>query len=89
MYTCIYMYVCCYIVYQKIAEIDVDQMHSMLVPSSVIPQSKVVLLVLKFVLLNKFLAIFIELLCVFVIILVNNILFYPKFFNAKLYLYEF
>lgn len=82
-----YLYVC--VLLHSIPEIDVDQMHSMLVPSSVIPQSKVVLLVLKFVLLNKFLAIFIELLCVFVIILVNNILFYPKFFNAKLYLYEF
>lgn len=82
-----YLYVC--VLLHSIPEIDVDQMHSMLVPSSVIPQSKVVLLVLKFVLLNKFLAIFIELLCVFVIILVNNILFYPKFFNAILYLYEF
>lgn len=82
-----YLYVC--VLLHSIPEIDVDQMHSMLVPSLVIPQSKVVLLVLKFVLLNKFLAIFIELLCVFVIILVNNILFYPKFFNAKLYLYEF
>lgn len=82
-----YLYVC--VLLHSIPEIDVDQMHSMLVPSSVIPQSKVVLLVLKFVLLNKFLAIFIELLCVFVIIFVNNILFYPKFFNAKLYLYEF
>lgn len=82
-----YLYVC--VLLHSIPEIDVDQMHSMLVPSSVIPQSKVVLLVLKFVLLNKFLAIFIELLCVFVIIHVNNILFYPTFFNAKLYLYEF
>lgn len=82
-----YLYVC--VLLHSIPEIDVDQMHSMLVPSLVIPQSKVVLLVLKFVLLNKFLATFIELLCVFVIILVNNIVFYPKFFNAKLYLYEF
>lgn len=75
----------------SIPEKDVDQIHSMLVPSLVIPQSKVVLLVpvLNFVLLNKFLATFIELLCVFVIIHVNNILFYPTFFNAKLYLYEF
>lgn len=82
-----YLYVC--VLLHSIPEKDVDQIHSMLVPSLAIPQSKVVLLVLKFVLLNKFLAIFIELLCVFVIILVNNILFYPKFFNAKLYLYEF
>lgn len=82
-----YLYVC--VLLHSIPEKEVDQIHSMLVPSLVIPQSKVVLLVLKFVLLNKFLATFIELLCVFVIILVNNILFYPKFFNAKLYLYEF
>lgn len=82
-----YLYVC--VLLHSIPEKDVDQIHSMLVPSLVIPQSKVVLLVLNFVLLNKFLATFIELLCVFVIIHVNNILFYPTFFNAKLYLYEF
>lgn len=82
-----YLYVC--VLLHSIPEKEVDQIHSMLVPSLVIPQSKVVLLVLNFVLLNKFLATFIELLCVFVIIHVNNILFYSTFFNAKLYLYEF